>query len=101
MYVVSVTVYVQPEKVQPFIEATLVNARNTRREPGNVRFDVARCMDDPCRFLLYECYHTPEDFTRHQQTGHYLTWKQTVADWMAAPREGVKHESLFFGDGEA
>ena len=42
MYVVAVTVHVKPPHVRQFIEAILDNARNTRREPGNVRFDVRR-----------------------------------------------------------
>ena len=99
MYVVSVTVHVQPDQVAAFLDATLDNARHTRQEPGNVRFDVSQAADDPTRFLLYEVYHTPEDFTAHQQTDHYLRWKQTVADWMAQPRQGIKHHSIFFGDG--
>ena len=98
MYVVSVTVFVKPEFAERFIEAVLDNARNTRREPGNVRFDVSRCEDDPNRFLLYEVYREKEDFAKHQQTEHYLRWKQTVADWMAQPRQGIKHRSVFFGD---
>lgn len=100
MYVVSVTVYVKSEQAAGFIQATLDNARNTRREPGNVRFDVLQADEDPARFLLYEAYRTKEDFVQHQQTEHYLRWKQTVADWMAQPRQGIKHHSLFFGDGE-
>jgi len=100
MYVVGVTVYVKTPFVQQFIEATLDNARNTRREQGNIRFDVLRSEQDPSRFLLYEAYRSRDDFTRHQETQHYLRWKQTVADWMAQPREGVKHTSIFFGDGE-
>ena len=99
MYVVSVTVHVKPEHVEPFIQATLDNARHTRHEPGNVRFDVLRAEEEPARFLLYEAYQTKDDFGKHQQTEHYLRWKQTVADWMAQPRQGVKHQSLFFGDG--
>jgi autoinducer 2-degrading protein len=98
MYVVAVTVFVKPPNVQAFIDATLDNARNTRREPGNLRFDVLQAEDDPNRFLLYEAYRAKEDFTAHQQTPHYLKWKQTVADWMAQPRQGVKHHSIFFGD---
>jgi len=101
MYVVCVTVYVKPEAVGSFIEATLENARGTRQEPGNLRFDVLRCQDDPARFLLYEAYRSAEDFTAHQQTQHYLKWKSTVAEWMSKPREAVKHSSLFFGDEEA
>jgi len=100
MYVVGVTVYVKTPFVQQFIEATLDNARNTRREQGNIRFDVLRSEQDPSRFLLYEAYRSGDDFTRHQETRHYLQWKQTVADWMAQPREGLKHTSIFFGDGE-
>ena len=99
MYVVSVTVNVKPESVEQFVEATLDNARNTRQEPGNVRFDVLQGEEEPTRFLLYEAYGSKDDFTAHQQTEHYLRWKQTVADWMAQPRQGVKHSSIFFGDG--
>ena len=101
MYVVSVTVHVKPEFVDRFVEATLDNARNTRREPGNVRFDVSRAEEEPNRFLFYEVYHTKDGFTAHQQTAHYLRWKAAVADWMAQPRQGVRHHSIFFGDGEA
>ena len=101
MYVVSVTVFVQSDKVNAFIEATLENARNTRKEPGNIRFDVSQMVDNPTQFLLYEVYDSPAGFTTHQQTEHYLTWKQTVADWMAQPRQGVKHSSIFFGDSES
>jgi autoinducer 2-degrading protein len=98
MYVVSVTVLVKPEVVAPFIEATMDNATNTRKEPGNIRFDVSQAEDNPARFLLYEVYQTKEDFARHQQTEHYLRWKQKVADWMAQPRQGIRHRALYFGD---
>jgi (4S)-4-hydroxy-5-phosphonooxypentane-2,3-dione isomerase len=100
MYVVAVTVFVKAEFVDRFRDAILDNARNTRREPGNLRFDVAQAEDDPSRFLLYEVYRTKADFAAHQQTEHYLRWKNAVADWMAQPRVGVKHNSIFFGDGE-
>jgi len=95
MFVVCVTAHVKPGNEQAFIEATLENARNTRCEPGNVRFDVLRALDPPTQFFLYEVYHSPEDFAAHQQTQHYLRWKATVADWMAQPRQGVKHHSIF------
>ena len=100
MYIVSVTVMVKPECVEQFIEATLDNARNTRTEPGNLRFDVSRCVDDPTRFLLYEVYRDEADFEAHHESEHYLRWKDAVTDWMAQPRQGVKHRSVFFGDAE-
>jgi autoinducer 2-degrading protein len=95
MYVVSVTVFVHEDNVSDFIEATLDNARNTRQEPGNVRFDVLQAEEEDTRFMLYEVYHTKDDFKAHQQTDHYLRWRNSVADWMAQPRQGVKHRSIF------
>src|SRR6185437_4080374 len=96
MYVVCVTTFVKPGHIDAFKAATLDNARNTRQEPGNLRFDVLQADDDPTRFFLYEAYRRREDFAAHQQTEHYLRWKNTVADWMAQPRQGVRHTSIFF-----
>lgn len=100
MYVVCVTIFVKKENVEDFVKASLDNATNTRKEPGNIRFDVLRSNDDETRFFLYEAYNTQDDFVAHQKTEHYLRWKATVADWMAQPRQGVKHTSVFFGDSQ-
>jgi autoinducer 2-degrading protein len=100
-FVVSVTIWVKPAQIAEFIEATFDNARNTRLEPGNVRFDVLQSEEDPARFLLYEAYREREDFTKHQQTPHYLVWKNAVGGMMAQPRQGIKHKVLFFGDAPA
>ncbi|MDI1482454.1 antibiotic biosynthesis monooxygenase [Polyangium sp. y55x31] len=95
MYVVCVKVSVLADHEGAFLEATLDNARGTRTEPGNVRFDVLRASDDPTRFFLYEVYQTEADFKAHQQTAHYLRWKERVAPMMAAPRVGEKYSSVF------
>ena len=95
MYVVCVTIKVLELHVDAFIAATLENARNTRREPGNVRFDVLRAEQSPTQFMFYEAYRSADDFAAHQKTDHYLRWKAAVADWMAEPRVGVRHHSLF------
>lgn len=100
MYVVSVTVFVQPGCTDAFIQATLLNARGARTEPGNLRFDLCQAEEDPQRFLLYEAYASREDFVAHQKTPHYATWKDAVAPLMAQPRQGIKHHSIFFGDEE-
>jgi (4S)-4-hydroxy-5-phosphonooxypentane-2,3-dione isomerase len=101
MFIVAVTIFVKPEQVPAFIEATLDNARNTRKEPGNLRFDVSQSEDDANRFLLYEVYRQKDDFAKHQQTEHYARWKEKVAEMMSQPRQGVKHRSIFYGDAQA
>jgi len=95
MYVVCVSVYVKEEYQDEFIKATLENARNTRKEPMNLRFDVLQCLDDPNRFFLYEVYKDDGGMTAHKETNHYKTWRETVAPMMAKPREGVKHKNIF------
>jgi len=98
MYVVCVTVWVRAGFEDAFIEATYENHVGTRKEPGNLRFDVLQKADDPTQFFLYEAYKTEEDFSTHQKTPHYLAWKEAVADWMAKSRHGVRHHSLFPGN---
>ena len=95
MLVVHVHVHVKPEQVEAFRQATLDNARQSVREPGIARFDVAQQADDPTRFVLVECYRTPQAPAAHKETAHYAAWRDAVAPWMAAPRRGVKHSSLF------
>jgi autoinducer 2-degrading protein len=98
MYVACVSIWLKPGFEEAFLEASRKNHEGTRREPGNLRFDVLRHEDDPLRFLLYEVYRTKEDLAVHQKTAHYLAWKETAADWMAQPRQGVKYWSLFPDD---
>lgn len=98
MYVVCVTVQVQPGMTEGFVAATLENARSTRQEAGNLRFDVLRAVEDTNRFFFYEVYRRKEDFARHQETPHYLRWREEVVSMMAAPRQGVHHYSLFPAD---
>lgn len=95
MYAVCVTVWVKIGCEEDFVVATLANARATRREPDNVRFDVLRHTEEVGRFFLYEVYKDEAGFRAHQQTEHYLKWRETVADWMERKRDGQRHESIF------
>jgi len=95
MYVVCVTLWIKKGSEQAFVEASKDNHLNTRKEPGNVRFDVLRKEDEPGRFFLYEVYKEKEDFIKHQQTPHYMRWKETVTPLQEQPRQGVKHLSIF------
>ena len=95
MYVVCVTVYVKEQFKENFIKASLENAKNTRKEPLNLRFDFLQCLDDPNRFFLYEVYKDETGFTAHKETSHYKKWRDLVEPMMAKPREGIKHKTLF------
>lgn len=89
MVVSVVNVYVKPEYTDEFIKATLANHNGTIKEEGNLRFDVLQSAEDPSRFTLYEVFKSPEASAQHKQTQHYKTWRDTVAPFMAKPREAV------------
>lgn len=94
MHVTLVHIHVKPEHVDNFIKASLANSTASSKEPGNRRFDVLQSAADPTKFILYESYLTAGDAAAHKLTQHYNTWRETVTDWMAEPRQGVQYIGL-------
>ena len=95
MHVTIVHVRVKQEHIVEFVEATRLNHEASVQESGNRRFDVLQSTTEPTRFVLYEAYTSEADAAAHKQAAHYLRWRETVADWMAEPREGVPYVGLF------
>ena len=98
MFIVHVLVHVKEDKVEAFKKATLENAQNSVKELGIARFDVVQQQDDPTRFVLVEVYRTAEDPAKHKETTHYKKWRDTVAEMMAEPRQGIKLYNVFPND---
>ena len=94
MHTTLVHVHVTPRHLAEFLEITLENHRGARSEPGNLRFDVLQAEDDPTRFVLVEVYRDAEAAAAHKTTPHYLAWRDTVADWMASPRQGIRYRAV-------
>ena len=95
MIATMVHVFVLPQHILSFVEATRENHQSSVLEPGNFRFDILQDAQDQSKFVLYEVYESEADAAAHKSTAHYIKWRDTVASWMAKPREGVKHEMLF------
>jgi len=95
MQVTLVYVQVKPDFINAFIEACRLNHEASIKEDGNFRFDVLQLESDACKFVLYESYNNAADAAKHKETAHYLKWRETVADWMLVPREGVAYTGLF------
>ena len=91
MIVTCVYVNVKPEFLGEFIESIRENHRGTVMEPGNIRFDVLQQGDDPCRFMIYEVFESEEAVAAHKETRHYLQWRDTVKEFMASERYGVRY----------
>lgn len=95
MHVTLVHVHVKPEHVDDFIRAMHDNHLASIQEVGNCRFDVLQSFEDPTHFVIYEAYASEADALAHRQTAHYLRCRDTIADWMAEPRQGVRYHGLF------
>jgi autoinducer 2-degrading protein len=91
MIVTIVNVWVKPEKILDFIDACEKNHLKSTKELGNLRFDILQDASDHTKFTLYEAYDSEEAAIAHKSTAHYFEWRDTVANWMAKPREGIKH----------
>ncbi len=92
MIVTCVYVHVKPESTDRFMEATIANHQESVKEPGNLRFDLIRETEDPNRFMIYEAYESEEAAAAHKNTPHYLKWRETVQDFMAEPRNGIRYD---------
>ncbi|HNH78163.1 MAG TPA: antibiotic biosynthesis monooxygenase [Anaerolineales bacterium] len=94
MNIVLVHVHVKPEFVEAFKQASIENASNSIKEEGIARFDVIQQNDDPTRFILVEVYKTADASAAHKETAHYAKWRDTVAEMMAEPRQGIKYTNI-------
>ena len=95
MIATFVHVWVKPEFLNKFIEATAENHKCSILEKGNLRFDILQDTAEPTKFVFYEAYDSPDAANAHKETEHYKTWRDTVAGFMAKPREGFKHHILY------
>jgi autoinducer 2-degrading protein len=91
MIVTLVHIWVREPFIEDFIRATIDNHEHSVKEPGNLRFDVLTDAADKTKFVLYEAFETEEAAAAHKNTAHYGKWRDTVADWMAQPRQGFRH----------
>jgi len=94
MFVTIVHIKVLPDYIDSFIQASTENHLESVKEPGNLRFDLLRSENNPARFVLYEAYENETTAAAHKKTAHYLKWRETVAPWMAVPREGIRYTGL-------
>ena len=100
MYVTIVHIQVKPEHVADFLGAIRRNHEMSVLEPGNVRFDILRSVDDPARFVTYMAYRDETSAKAHTTASHLLAFREEVADWMVVPRENVRYDGLFPADGQ-
>ena len=86
MYVLWVTLQVQHEYRQEFLDAITANAAaSVRDEPGCLGFDVIELDGGDNRFAFYEKYTDADAFhTGHKSAPHFAQWR-SVAQKVLVP----------------
>ena len=92
--VVQVNVKTKPGTQQAFKEASLKNARNSSQELGVARFDVLQDQQDDTKFVHVEIFKNKTASAAHEETAHYLEWKETVADMVVEPLQARKFDNV-------
>jgi autoinducer 2-degrading protein len=96
MWTVMVDLRVRGDRIDEFLAAIRENAyASVRDEPGCLRFDVHRGIDDPHRFLLHEVYRDRDAFeTEHRAAAHYATWQAAAERCLVGARQNTYYEPV-------
>lgn len=94
MITTLVYVWVKDAHVSDFIAASRINRDHTRKEEGNIRFDLLQDSNNPSRFIFYEAFRDEQAVADHKKTSHYLQWRDQVAEWMEQPRQGIRFNEV-------
>ncbi|MCU0497639.1 MAG: antibiotic biosynthesis monooxygenase [Anaerolineae bacterium] len=94
MITLVVQFVIKPVYLDTVVRAILENARSSREEPGNLRFDVMQDEEDPFKFTLVEVYRDEEAFKAHFESEHFKKWREVTADAMVE-RLGKRQKLLF------
>ena len=83
-----VKIRVKTEYRERFLEQMRADALGSERnEPGCLMFNIVQDIADPDLLHLFEVYANEEAVEAHKQAPHFLSWKETTKDWLAAPLE--------------
>ena len=95
MHMIVVRLEVKPDRVDDFLKLVSFNAAESRKEPGNLRFDVIRSIDNPTLYRLYEVYRDEAAMAAHQATPHYAKWRGEIEALLVTPRLSEKFIGVF------
>lgn len=90
-----IELHVAPENVARFSEISERNARASRKEPGNLRFELHQSWQDPTIFFLHEVFADEAAVHAHRETAHYKEWKQTAEPMIISPRKTTDCRIVF------
>jgi quinol monooxygenase YgiN len=84
IYVVA-TLTVKPETRAEFIAAATACIKETRKEAGNIAYDLHESVTDPARMVFVEQWENAEALVPHRGAPHMKTFGRVAVQCFAAP----------------
>lgn len=84
IYVVA-TLTVKPEARAELIEAAKICIAETRKEAGNIAYDMHESVTDPARMVFVEQWDNAEALGPHGKSDHMKAFGRVAAKCLAAP----------------
>ncbi len=84
IYVVA-TLSVKPEMRSELIAAAKISIAATRKEPGNIAYDMHESVTDPTKVVFVEQWETAEALTPHGKSDHMRAFGRVAVNCMTAP----------------
>lgn len=86
MFAMLVEINIKENLEKEFLEVFKRNQIGTRKEKGNLRFDVLRDPEIRTRFYAYEVYKNELALKEHRNTDHYLQCVKDLENIMTGTR---------------
>ena len=84
IYVVA-TLTIKPETRADLIEAAKACIAETRKEPGNIAYDLHESVTDPAKMVFVEQWENSEALEPHRKAEHMRAFGRVVKNCLAAP----------------
>ena len=84
IYVVA-TLTVKPETRAEFIAAATACIEETRKEPGNIAYDMHESVTDPAKMVFVEQWENAEALVPHRAADHMKAFSRVAANCLTAP----------------
>jgi quinol monooxygenase YgiN len=84
IYVVA-TLTIKPETRAEFIAAATACIEGTRKEAGNIAYDLHESVTDPAKMVFVEQWENAEALVPHRGQEHMKTFGRVAVKCMAAP----------------
>jgi len=84
IYVVA-TLTIKPETRAEFIAAATACIKETRKEPGNIAYDLHESVTDPSKMVFVEQWENAEALVPHRTQEHMKTFGRVAVKCFTAP----------------